>query len=108
MRVVMKPWGKEIWIAQTKKYIGRILIIKKGHRFSKQYHRIKDETFYCDKGKFILELGRKTMVVKPGQSIRVRPGTIHRIFAKFCDVKMIEVSTPHLKDRIRLEDDYNR
>ena len=108
MRTVIKPWGKEIWIAQTKKYVGKILIIKKGHRLSKQYHRYKDETLYCDSGKFIMEIGRKKIVVKPGQSIRVKPKTIHRIWAKFGDVKIIETSTPHLWDRVRIEDDYGR
>ena len=108
MRVAKKPWGKEIWFAVTKKYVGKIIIVKKGHRLSKQYHNLKDETHYCDKGKYIMELGNKTFVVKEGDSIRIKPKTVHRIYAKFGDVKIIEVSTPHLKDRVRIEDDYGR
>ena len=108
MKIVNKPWGKEIWIAYTKKYLGKLLIIKKGHRLSKQYHKIKDETLYCDSGKFEIELGKKTFIVKPGQSIRVKPGTIHRMYAKYSDVRIIETSTPHPKDRVRIEDDYAR
>lgn len=108
MRIVKKPWGREIWLAQTSKYVGKILIIKKGHRFSKQYHRFKDETHYCDKGKYLLELNKKKFLVKAGQSIRIKPGMIHRIEARYGDVKIFEVSTPHLFDRVRLEDDYGR
>ncbi len=108
MKTVIKPWGKEVWIAYTKKYIGKLIFVKKGHRLSKQYHKYKDETLYCDSGKFIMELGRKKFIVKPGQSIRVKPNTVHRIHAKFCDVKIIETSTPHLQDRVRIEDDYGR
>jgi len=108
MRTIKKPWGSEIWIAQTKKYIGKILIIKKGRRFSKQYHRIKDETLFCDKGKFFLELGTRKLIVKPGQAVRIKPGIIHRIEARFGEVKIFEVSTPQLFDRVRIEDDYGR
>lgn len=107
-RIIKKPWGKEIWFAFTKKYVGKILIIKKGYRTSKQYHKRKDETFYCDKGKCILELGRKKIIMKEGDTIRIKPKTVHRIYAKYGDIKIIEVSTPHLKDIVRIEDDYGR
>lgn len=108
MKIVEKPWGKEIWFAVTKKYVGKILIVRKGHRMSKQYHKIKDETHYCDKGKYIMELGRKKLIIKEGDTVRIKPGTVHRIYAKYGDIKIIEVSTPHLKDRVRIEDDYGR
>ena len=39
-----KPWGWEnIW-AHTDKYVGKIIYIKAGHRLSRQYHKVKDET----------------------------------------------------------------
>lgn len=108
VKVIKKPWGKEIWFAVTKKYVGKILIVKKGHRTSKHYHKIKDEIHYCDKGKYIMELSRKKIIVKEGDSIRIKPGVIHRVCAKYEDIKLIEVSTPHLKDCVRIEDDYGR
>lgn len=40
----IKPWGHEIRFAQNDKYLGKILYIKKGHRLSRQYHELKDET----------------------------------------------------------------
>ena len=45
MRTVVKPWGyEEIW-AETFNYVGKILVIKPGHRLSRQYHNLKEETF---------------------------------------------------------------
>ena len=46
-------------------------------------------------------------VIGPGASFRFRPGTVHRIRA-LEDTQILEVSTPHLDDVIRLEDDYGR
>ena len=38
---IEKPWGyEELW-AQANRYVGKILFIRKGHRLSRQYHRIK-------------------------------------------------------------------
>ena len=88
--------------------MGKILIVKKGHRLSRQYHRKKDETLYMDKGKCIFEVSRRKILLREGESIRIKPGTLHRIFAKFGDIKMIETSTPHPNDRVRVEDDYGR
>jgi quercetin dioxygenase-like cupin family protein len=108
LKIVPKPWGQEIWFANEKKYVGKILIIKKGKRLSKQYHKKKHETIYCDKGKYIMEIYGKPRIVKEGEAIVVKPKTIHRMFAKFCDVKLLEVSTPEVWDVVRVEDDYGR
>ncbi|MFH1367639.1 MAG: cupin domain-containing protein [Elusimicrobiota bacterium] len=111
LKVVPKPWGKEIWFARAKKYVGKILIIKKGKRLSRQYHKVKHETLYTDQGRYVLELGAKgaeKKVMKQGDVFVVKPRTIHRMHAKYCDVKIIEVSTPELWDVVRLQDDYGR
>ena len=105
---VAKPWGHEIWYAQAPRYVGKILVINKGHRLSRQYHRFKHETLYADRGRFILELNGRRRLMKPGTAVVVRPGDVHRMHARFEDVRIIEVSTPQLKDVVRLEDDYGR
>src|SRR5204862_1397752 len=46
-------------------------------------------------------------VVKAGASFRFRPGTVHRVTA-LEDTTILEVSTPHLDDVVRLEDRYGR
>ena len=113
--IIEKPWGhEEIW-AQTARYAGKILFIKKGHRLSRQYHKVKEETIMVQEGVLICEEGpatpevgviRHTMV--PGDIFHVRPGTIHRFCAEEGDVRLVEVSTSEMSDVVRLEDDYRR
>ena len=43
---VDKPWGHEVWWAQTESYAGKLLVVNAGHALSLQYHREKDETSY--------------------------------------------------------------
>ena len=111
IKIVKKPWGREIWFAKSKDYAGKLLEIKKGKRLSRQYHKVKHETLFTYKGKYVLELGGKSInlkLMKPGSSFVVKPGTVHRMHAKFGNVTIIEVSTPQINDVVRLEDDYGR
>ena len=109
---VDKPWGHEIRWALNEKYIGKILRIEPGQKLSRQYHQQKDETFYVLEGKLVLELGSgKDMVrvvMHPGTSRRITPGTIHRFAAPSDGCTLIEVSTPEIDDVVRLEDMYGR
>jgi len=108
MKKIKKPWGYEIWLAHTKRYLGKIILIRKGHRLSRQYHRLKQETLYTDRGRYIMEIGNKKRIIKETESLTINPGIVHRMHAKFGDVRLIEVSTPHPKDVVRIEDDYGR
>jgi quercetin dioxygenase-like cupin family protein len=108
LKKVMKPWGWELWFAHTKQYVGKIIFIKKNHRLSRQYHRYKHETIYSDKGRWVLETGKTKHIMKPGDAAVIRPGLVHRFTAPYEDVRLLEVSTPQVKDVIRLEDDYGR
>lgn len=108
IKVVKKPWGKEIWIAQSPKYLGKIIFINKGCRLSKQYHIKKHETFFCDSGRCIVEINGRKKLLKRGQAIVIPPKTVHRVIACYTAVKLFEVSTPHPFDVVRLSDDYGR
>ena len=48
VKIVEKPWGREIWVAHTDKYAFKIIEIKKGTRSSLQYHVQKHEHIYVD------------------------------------------------------------
>jgi mannose-6-phosphate isomerase-like protein (cupin superfamily) len=111
-RRVEKPWGYEIWWAATDQYVGKILHVNKGHRLSLQYHEKKDETSYVLSGRLILVQGESEdtlteRTVSVGDVWRNRPGTIHTIEA-LEDADVLEASTPHLDDVVRLRDDYGR
>lgn len=112
-RRVDKPWGHELILAHTDRYVGKILHIARGQRLSRQYHRVKDETTYVLSGTLILEIGPadacERVEVPAGMAYRTLPGTIHRYIAPDDgDVDLIEASTPELDDVVRLEDVYGR
>jgi mannose-6-phosphate isomerase-like protein (cupin superfamily) len=111
-RRVDKPWGYEIWWAATDQYVGKILHVNRGHRLSLQYHELKDETSYVFSGRLILVQGDSLdslseRVVSVGDVWRNRPGTIHTIEA-LEDSDVLEASTPHLEDVVRISDNYGR
>jgi mannose-6-phosphate isomerase len=111
-RRVEKPWGHEIWWAATDQYVGKILHINKGHRLSLQYHEKKDESSYVLAGRLILVQGESEdalieRTVSVGDVWRNHPGTIHTIEA-LEDSDVLEASTPHLDDVVRIRDDYGR
>lgn len=105
---IEKPWGREVWFAQSEKYVGKILTINKGHRLSRQYHKVKHETIYVLKGRLKLELAGKTGVLEEGASAIVPTKAIHRFEAPYGQVTLLEVSTPEVWDVVRLSDDYGR
>jgi mannose-6-phosphate isomerase-like protein (cupin superfamily) len=113
VRRVEKPWGHELIWALTDLYCGKLLFVKAGHSLSLQFHRQKDESWLVQAGRAKLELGDmgesilREEVVGAGAAFHYRPGTVHRITA-LEDTTILEVSTPHLDDVVRLEDAYGR
>jgi mannose-6-phosphate isomerase len=112
-RKVEKPWGYELIWAETDHYVGKVLFIKAGESLSLQFHRVKDESWLVQQGRAKLELGSagdamlNEEVIGAGATFRFRPGTVHRITA-LEDTTIVEVSTNHLDDVVRLEDRYGR
>ena len=110
---IEKPWGRELLWAQGEDYVGKLLFVRAGHSLSLQFHRRKDESWYVQSGRAELQLGELgeavlvREVVGPGACFRFPPGTVHRVTA-LEDTTIVEVSTPHLDDVVRLEDDYGR
>lgn len=111
-RRVEKPWGHELWWADTPDYAGKLLHVEGGHRLSLQLHREKDETSYLLSGRMLLTFGPtedelEETEIGPGYAWRVEPGMVHSIEA-IEDSVVLEVSTPHLDDVVRLQDPYRR
>lgn len=110
MRRVEKPWGYELIWAETDNYVGKILHINAGQKLSRQYHNLKEETFFVRTGEMFLEIGfppNQKLHMKEGDTYHCPPLTVHRMIA-ITDVDVIEVSTPQIDDVIRLEDEYGR
>ena len=111
-RRVDKPWGWELVWAETDAYVGKLLFVRAGQSLSLQYHEVKDEAWLVREGRARLELGDvggplEELEITPGDAFHYAPGTVHRVTA-IEDTLIVEVSTPHLQDVVRLEDSYGR
>ncbi len=108
-----KPWGYELLWTVTPHYAGKIIHIDPGKRLSLQYHDYKLESVLVLEGTLLLNLGRgddaSVVELQVGESADIAIGQIHRFEAPESGaVTIIEISTPHLDDVIRLEDDFDR
>ena len=111
-RHVDKPWGWELVWAETDDYVGKLLFVRAGQALSLQYHEVKDESWLVREGRATLELGEvggelETIEITAGDALHYPPGTVHRVRALEYTL-ILEVSTPHLDDVVRLEDLYGR
>jgi mannose-6-phosphate isomerase len=107
INVVDKPWGRELHFAIEEQYVGKILEVRRGQRLSLQYHKAKKETMYVISGRMRLTLGDESEEVGEGKSVTIEPGRSHRVEA-LEDTRIVEVSTNHLDDVVRVEDDHGR
>jgi quercetin dioxygenase-like cupin family protein len=97
---IPKGWGHEVIFENNELYCGKLLVFKKGCKFSMHYHMIKDETWYVQEGEFLYrwidtetaEVVTETLVV--GDSVRQLPGQPHQLEA-LTDGTIYEVSTQH-------------
>lgn len=95
IKKVKKFWGSELWMANTDKYCGKILVLNPGFSGSYHYHKNKDETFYVLSGLVYLNLEGKDLVLKKGESIRIMQGQKHKFSSLKGSSKIIEISTHH-------------
>lgn len=110
--VVTKPWGREEWLALNTEYCYKRIYINGGHRTSLQSHDFKKETNYIISGRAEIWLENSEGVVEKTQRgqdyfFSVSPQQKHRVVA-LSDLVLQEVSTPHVHDVIRYEDDAGR
>ena len=113
VEIIDKPWGRELIFANSELYLGKIIEIDAGRRLSLQYHPRKDETLYVARGEVEAEIGRRgeptdSVRLRSGDCLRLRPLTVHRFTAVGADAQMVEVSTAHPDDTVRLSDDFGR
>jgi choline kinase/thiamine kinase-like enzyme/mannose-6-phosphate isomerase-like protein (cupin superfamily) len=111
-KIVHKPWGKEEWLELNEFYCYKRIYIKSGHKTSYQYHNQKHETNYIISGTAEIWLEDDNGIVHKkimtaGEYFNVSPPKKHRVIA-LTDLILQEVSTPHVDDVIRIEDDTNR
>ena len=106
-----RDWGKEILLTIIPKKISlKKLIINKGKKGGLQFHRKKDECGYIESGKLLVryenskgKISKK--ILKKGDVFHFPPGAIHQEEA-LTKCVIIEASTPHFNDRVRVEDKF--
>ena len=111
-KVVHKPWGKEEWLALNEFYCYKRIYINAGYKTSFQWHEQKHETNYIIKGEAEVWLENDEgeiikKVMKAGEFFDVVPPKKHRVIA-ITDIILQEVSTPHVDDVFRINDEFNR
>ena len=133
-KLVKKPWGHELWIADGTHtpYASKRILFLAGNRTSLQVHEYKIETNYVLSGKGILHKSKEPLNIDQflnygmtskqveeyestfdiielteGVVFDVAPGFVHRVVA-ITNLEFMETSTCELDDVIRLQDDAGR
>ena len=109
---VIKPWGYELWLELNEFYAYKLIHMEKGNRCSLQSHEHKIEANYVIEGEaeVLLENDEgvlESKIYKAGSEWTVPLNRKHRVIARE-SYTALEVSTPHLNDVIRYQDDTNR
>lgn len=111
IEVGKRNWGKEILLVLIPKILTlKKLKIKKGKKGGLQFHRKKNECGYILSGKLLVRFddGKGKLIKKilrAGQTFHFPPGSVHQEQA-LTDCTIIEASTPHFNDRVRVEKKY--
>jgi mannose-6-phosphate isomerase-like protein (cupin superfamily) len=97
--LVPKGWGSEFIFATNDKYCGKFLNFETGAKFSMHFHAVKDETWYVQSGKFIVQYidttnaEVKDKYLEVGDTWHNPPLLPHRLICVE-EGSIIEVSTP--------------
>lgn len=97
MNKITKNWGYELVITNNKKYCGKILHFFKDKKGSAHYHKIKEETWWINSGKFLITKEKEMFMAEPGEIIHIPPYTIHQVEA-IEEGEIFEVSTQHFDE----------
>lgn len=112
---ILKPWGFERILAETDFYVFKEIVIDPGKQKSLHYHVTKIETVFVVRGPLTLVFvhcpggGEDPTVLNEGHCAQIEPGVIHRFRNRNnYPVHLLQASSPHIKDVVRVADDYGR
>ena len=97
---IPKGWGHELIIHNSPEYCGKILVFKRGCKFSMHYHILKQETWYVNKGTFTftyidtVKAITHKRTLKLGDVVTIKRGMPHQLLA-LEDGEIFEISTEH-------------
>ena len=106
-----RNWGKEILLALVPKVLSlKLLKIKKGKKGGIQYHHKKNECGYILSGKLLVRFDKgnnklSKKILSTGDVFHFPPGAIHQEEA-ITNCEILEASSPHFNDRVRVDSLY--
>ena len=107
-----RPWGHYENLLERDDHKIKELIVNPGERLSLQKHQRRAEHWTVVSGEALVTVGEKEILLKPGQSVDVPRGAVHRIMNPGDHpLVLVEVQMGDYfgeDDIIRLEDDYDR
>ena len=107
-----RPWGHYENLLERDDHKVKEIIVQPGKRLSLQKHRHRAEHWTVVSGVALVTVGEQETLLKPGQSVDIPKGAVHRILNPgniplvFVEVQMGDYFGED--DIIRLEDDYGR
>ena len=107
-----RPWGHYDNLLESNDHKIKELVVNPGERLSLQKHQRRAEHWTVVSGEALVTVGEKEILLKPGQSVDVPKGAVHRIMNPGeVPLIIVEVQMGDYfgeDDIIRLEDDYDR
>ena len=106
-----RDWGTETLLALVpKEFSLKKLFVKAGSKGGLQYHHKKNECGFLVSGQMIIRFDEgdgklKERIINAGECFHFPPGAVHQEEA-VKDCIIIEASTPHFNDRVRMEEQY--
>lgn len=106
-----RPWGRETLLGLVPGLFSfKKLEIRAGNKGGVQYHHKKNECGYLLSGMLIIRFDTgdgklQEKILNPGACFHFPPGAVHQEEA-LTDCVILEVSTPHFNDRVRVEKKY--
>jgi mannose-6-phosphate isomerase-like protein (cupin superfamily) len=109
MDVMPKAWGEEVILHNRADYCGKLLRFNAGGKFSMHFHIEKNETWYVNRGTFLLtyidteKAEKNNITLTQGDIIEIEKGLPHQLECPYGG-EIFEVSSMHYDyDSYRIE-----
>ena len=107
-----RPWGSYVNLFKGKEFLIKELFVKSKGVLSLQKHHHRAEHWFITQGKPKITLNKKSFIKKPGETIFIPLGSVHRIENPYkVPVKIIEAQVGSIlkeSDIVRFQDIYGR
>jgi len=106
----IRPWGRFEKFHENKSCTVKLIYVNANSRLSLQYHKKRSEFWKVIKGTAVVEIDKKTIVLREGETITIPRQARHRVLALKSDCMILEIAYGRFdeNDIVRLEDDYQR